>query len=205
QVQIWGMGIASRDLTGDDLPEIYLTSQGDNKLQTLVAGPEQPTYHDMALQAGVTATTPVNGGDPLPSTAWHPEFEDVNNDGLVDLYVSKGNVDRLPDSAARDPSNLFIGRPGGTFVDEAAAAGIVTFDRGRGAALADLNDDGLLDLVEVMLDAPVRVWRNVGAGSAETPAQMGSWLAVRLQEPGANRDAIGAKLDVRIGDTVTPP
>jgi hypothetical protein len=88
-------------------------------------------------------------------------------------------------------------------VDQAAAAGIVTFDRGRGAAVADLNDDGLLDLVEVMLDAPVRVWRNVGGGSAEAPAAMGGWLGVRLREPGANRDAIGAKLDVRVGDTVT--
>ena len=34
-VQIWGMGIASYDVTGDGLPEVYLTSQGDNKLQTL--------------------------------------------------------------------------------------------------------------------------------------------------------------------------
>ena len=34
-MQIWGMGIASYDLTGDGYPEVYLTSQGDNKLQTL--------------------------------------------------------------------------------------------------------------------------------------------------------------------------
>jgi len=201
-LRIWGMGIASQDVTGDNLPEVYLTSQGDNKLQTLLAGPEQPTYRDIALTSGVTATTPVNGDDRLPSTAWHPEFEDVNNDGLQDLFVSKGNVDQIPDYAARDPSNLFIGQPGGTFIDEAAAAGIVTFDRGRGAAVADLNDDGLLDLVEVMLDAPVRVWRNVGAGSAAAPAPIGSWLAVRLTQPGANRDAIGALLDVRVGDSV---
>ena len=34
-MQIWGMGIASYDVTGDGLPEVFLTSQGDNKLQTL--------------------------------------------------------------------------------------------------------------------------------------------------------------------------
>ena len=39
RMQIWGMGIASQDLTGDGYPEVYLTSQGDNKLQTLAAGP----------------------------------------------------------------------------------------------------------------------------------------------------------------------
>ena len=38
-VQIWGMGIASQDLTGDGYPEVYLTSQGDNRLQTLADGP----------------------------------------------------------------------------------------------------------------------------------------------------------------------
>ena len=38
-MQIWGMGIASHDLTGDGYPEVYLTSQGDNKLQTLTSGP----------------------------------------------------------------------------------------------------------------------------------------------------------------------
>ena len=37
--------------------------------------------------------------------------------------------------------------------------------------------DGLLDLVEVKLDAPVRVWRNLGAGTDATPAPMGHWLA----------------------------
>src|SRR5204863_531251 len=37
-VQVQGMGIASRDLTGDGLPEIFLTSQAANRLQTLTAG-----------------------------------------------------------------------------------------------------------------------------------------------------------------------
>jgi hypothetical protein len=193
------MGIASQDITGDGLPEVYLTSQGDNKLQTLVSGSGGPTYRDMALGSGVIGTHPATGGDPLPSTAWHPEFEDVNNDGLLDLYVSKGNVDRVPDYASRDPSDLFLGQSDGTYVDQAAAAGIATFDRTRGAALVDLNNDGLLDLVEVKLAAPVRVWRNVGTGTAAAPAAMGGWLAIRLSEPGANRDAIGALVDVRLG------
>ena len=35
-----GMGIASYDLTGDGYPEVYLTSQGDNRLQTLAGGPD---------------------------------------------------------------------------------------------------------------------------------------------------------------------
>ena len=72
----------------------------------------------------------------MPSTAWHPEFVDVNNDGFIDLFVSKGNVSAMPDYAQKDPSELLLGQPGGTFVPAAEAAGIVTFDRGRGAAVA---------------------------------------------------------------------
>jgi hypothetical protein len=202
KVQVWGMGIASQDLNGDGLPEVYLTSQGDNKLQTLLAGPAQPTYRDIALRTGVIATHPANGGDPLPSTAWHPEFVDVNNDGFIDLYVSKGNIGGVPDYATRDPSDLFLGQPDGTFVEGAAAAGIVNFDRTRGAALTDLNGDGLLDLVEVKVDAPVLVWRNVGAGDATEPKAMGGWLGVSLRQPGANRDAIGSVIEVRTGDAI---
>ncbi len=200
-VQIWGMGIGSYDVTGDGYPELYLTSQGPNKLQTLLAGPDRPSYRDVALKRGVVATRPSAGGDPLPSTAWHPEFQDVNNDGFIDLYVSKGNIGEQPDYAARDPSDLFIGRADGMFDARAEEAGILDYARGRGAALVDLDQDGLLDLVQVDLDAPVRVWQNLGAGTTQAAA-MGNWLDVRIRQPGPNRDAIGAVVAVRVGDTV---
>jgi hypothetical protein len=202
RTQVWGMGIASYDLTADGYPEVYITSQGDNKLQTLLAGPSQPTYRDIALRRGVTAAQPFAGGDPLPSTAWHPEFADVNNDGFVDLFLSKGNVNVMPDYAAKDPSNLMLGQPDGTFVEAAEAAGILSFARGRGAAVVDLNLDGLLDLVEVNLGAPAMVWRNVGAGTEAAAAPLGHWLALRLEQRGPNRDAVGAWIEVRVGDAV---
>ena len=60
-LQIWGMGIATYDVTGDGLPEVFLTSQGDNRLQTLTDGPERPTYGDIAIRRGVTAHRPFMG------------------------------------------------------------------------------------------------------------------------------------------------
>ena len=42
RLRIWGMGIASYDVTGDGLPEVFLTSQGDNKLQTLADATGRP-------------------------------------------------------------------------------------------------------------------------------------------------------------------
>jgi enediyne biosynthesis protein E4 len=201
-MQIWGMGIASHDLTGDGRPEVYLTSQGDNKLQALAGRSPQPAYEDIAFRRGATAHRPYAGDVTKPSTAWHPEFQDVNNDGYVDLLVTKGNVEAQPGYAARDPSNLLLGQPDGTFVESAQAAGITHFARGRGAALADLNLDGLLDLVEVNRRERVRVWRNAGAGDPEGPRPMGDWVAVRLQQPAPNRDAVGAWIEVRSGGRI---
>ena len=186
--RIQGMGIGSYDVTGDGYPDAYLTSQGPNVLQSLLAGPSKPTFKDLSVELGLTATRPSTGGDPLPSTAWHPEFEDVNNDGFIDLFVSKGNVDDQVDYATKDPSDLFLGQPDGSFVQAAEAAGIVDFARGRGAALADLNLDGLPDLVEVFYDAPVRLWRNEGAiGSTPGAAANAHWLDVRPGQPAPNR------------------
>jgi hypothetical protein len=57
----------------------------------------------------------------------------------------------------------------------------------------------MLDLVEVFLEAPTRVWRNVGSGTADAPKPLGNWLAVRVEQPGPNRAAIGGWLEVRSG------
>ena len=202
-LQIWGMGIASQDLTGDGLPEVYLTSQGDNKLQTLTAGASQPAYRDIALRRGVTSAQPFAGGQHLPSTAWHPEFADVNDDGFTDLLVTKGNVGAQADYATLDPNDLFLGQLDGRFLQAADEAGLLRYERGRGAALADFNLDGLLDLVVVNYGADTVLWRNVGAGTASAPAQMGHWVMLDLEQDGPNRDAIGARIELRIGDLRT--
>ena len=201
-VQIQGMGIASYDLTGDGYPAVFLTSQGDNRLQTLAVGPSRPTYRDIGSKRGVNAAQPFTGGDVRPSTAWHAQFDDVNNDGFVDLFISKGNVTDQPDYAQKDPSDLLLGRSDGTFAESADAAGILSFDRARGAALADFGLDGSLDLIEVNYGAPVRIWRNVGSGSAAHPAAMGGWLGLKVEQPAPNVDAIGAWIEVRVGDRI---
>ena len=120
----------------------------------------------------------------------------------MDLFVAKGNVDAIPTFTDEDPNNLFLGQPDGTFVEGAIDAGIVHFDRTRGAALVDLNRDGLLDLVEVNRTAPVRLWRNLGAGSGTDPVAMGNWLAVRIDGEGPNPRGVGAWIGITIGDHI---
>jgi hypothetical protein len=198
------MGIASQDVNGDGIPEVFLTSQGDNKLQMLDAGSTTPSFHDIALKSGVTTQRPYAGGDVLPSTAWHPEFGDVNNDGFPDLLVTKGNVDGELDSAMKDPSDLMIGTADGTFTEGAQAAGIVRYEKSRGAAVVDLNMDGQLDLVVVDRNSNIQLWRNAGSGDASKQVPMGHWLSIALQQTAPNVDAIGAWLEVKVGNrTIT--
>jgi len=196
-LKIWGMGIASIVFPNDTYPSYFLTSMSDNKLQVLKSGTADaaptPVYKDVAYDRGAVAYRPYTGTDLKPSTAWHAQFEDVNNDGLFDLFIAKGNVDRMPDFAAQDPNNLLLQRPDATFQEVGDVAGIASFGAARGAALADFNLDGKIDLVVVNRRASAKLWRNV-------TAEAGHFIALRLQNDGPNRDAIGAWIEVKRGD-----
>jgi hypothetical protein len=199
ELRIWGMGIASQDLDADGIPEVFLTSQGDNKLERLVDDADGPTYRNISLDAGVTAHRPFVGGDVFPSTAWHAEFDDVNNDGWMDLFIAKGNVSIQEGFAIDDPNNLLLGTPEGVFREAATEAGTADMASTRGGALVDLNRDGLLDLVTVAREAPARVWRNIGSGSGLEPAPMGHFVSLRLRQPPPNTGAVGAWIEVDAG------
>ncbi|WP_319637541.1 FG-GAP repeat domain-containing protein [Roseitranquillus sediminis] len=185
EVSLWGMGIASRDLTGDRLPEVMSTSMGDQLLQIATAD----GYVAAPYEIGTYAARPFLGDDGRPSTGWHAEFGDVDNDGRDDLFIAKGNVDQMPSNALKDPNNLLMQQSDGRFAETAEAAGVATVERARGAALADFDLDGRLDLVVVNRRAPMELWRNVSDGT-------GHWLALNLEQPGPNRNAVGAWIEL---------
>lgn len=201
-VRIWGMGIAEADLDADGLPEYALTSMGDTKLQTLddEADEASPVYRDIAYAMGATAHRPYAGDDLKPSTGWHAQFDDVNNDGRQDLFIAKGNVQAMPDFAAFDPDNLLLAGFDGKFTEVGDLSGIALNRRGRGGTLVDFNMDGMLDLIVVNREAPVSLFRNLGAGSAHGPRPMGNWVQIELRQRGNNRDAVGATINVKSGN-----
>ena len=141
RLRIWGMGIASQDITGDGYPEVYLTSQGDNKLQSLADGPSAPTLRGHRLATGRDRARPVRGWRrTCPPRHGIRSSRTSTTMGSLDLFVSKGNVEhaaRLRHEGPEQPPHragrrhLRRGRRGG----RASSATAVR----RGAALVDLN------------------------------------------------------------------
>ena len=74
-------------------------------------------------------------------------------------------------------------------------AGVASLHRARGAALVDMNADGLLDLAVLNRRAPLELYQNVTEGG-------GNWLSVSVHQDGVNPDAVGAFVELRAGDRV---
>ncbi|MHA6344912.1 CRTAC1 family protein [Roseivivax sp. CAU 1761] len=191
RVSLWGMGIASGDLDGNGYPDVMLTSMGDQLVMLNAAG----TLSRAPYALGTYAQRPHAGDDGRPSTGWHAEFADIDNDGRLDLFIAKGNVDQMPSNAMADPNSLLRQGADGTFREVSVAAGIATPDRARGAGFADFDGDGRLDLVVVNRRAALELWQNVTAGA-------GHALALELAQPGPNRHAVGAWIEARSPDGV---
>lgn len=130
------------------------------------------------------------------SVTWAVFFLDVDLDGHLDVFAANGGTDEsqgMLDSRARlsQPPLLLRNLGGGAFEDVTAAAG-AAFGRpvlGRGAAYADFDGDGDLDLVLTELAGPARLLRNDGGGRNH-------WLRVRPLGARSNRRGIGALVRV---------
>ena len=186
------MGIASRDITADGLPEVMMTSMGDQLLQF---NRGEGRLENAPFALGTYAHRPYIGDDGRPSTGWHAEFGDIDNDVRDDLFIAKGNVDQMPSNALHDPNNLLMQGADGVFVEKGESAGIATTERSRGAGLVDLNADGRLDIVVVNRRAPLEIWENA------TPST-GNWLAVALRGDDGNTQGVGAWVELRSNNRV---
>ncbi|MCA9284174.1 MAG: CRTAC1 family protein [Phycisphaerales bacterium] len=189
------MGIAIADVDGNGRPDVFTTNFSSDT-NTLHLNLDGRFFDDRTQQYGLGAVS-------RPYLGWACAFADLDLDGDEDLLVFDGHVypqasREAMDSDYEQPPLLFA-RDGKRFRKvEATEAGawLAERHRDRTAVFADLDDDGDVDVVVGELNGPLRILRNDAAG-----ASAGSWLRVRLDDPGTpgNRHGIGATIDCIAG------
>ena len=181
-----GMGVAVGDYNRDGRVDIFKTNfAGDTS--TLYANAGNNACEDRTFASGIGRNTRWLG--------WGVSFLDLDLDGWLDLFLVNGHVypevEQLKGEAGyRQRKVVYVNR-GGKFDDVTDRLGApVTIEKaGRGAAFADFDNDGDVDVfVNNVHDTP-DLYRLDVQGS---PA----WLAVRLVGVTSNRSAIGARLRV---------
>jgi enediyne biosynthesis protein E4 len=183
------MGADFRDYDNDGLPDIIFAA---------LAGETFPLFHNEGRH-GFRDVSYLSGVGPLSNerSGWSPALVDFNNDGWKDLFVScshvNDTVEAFEAAKYRLPNAVFANLGDGTFRDYSAEAGTDFQTPGvhRGAAFADFNNDGKVDVVVSLIDGRAELWENV------SPVN-NTWLDVKLVGTKSNRDGLGAR--VRIGN-----
>ncbi len=125
---------------------------------------------------------------------------DVELDGDLDLFVANGHmqpdITKVHDGIRyEERAQLFRNNFDGTFEEIGQKIGGV-FDSllvARGAAYADFDRDGDLDVLLTENDGPAHLWRNDLQNER-------SYLRVHLQGTESNRDGIGAQIDAVVSE-----
>jgi hypothetical protein len=179
---ISGMGADFGDIDGDGRFDIVMTGL-KNETYDVFLNRGNGEFEDGSVQTGMVKLSRLWGG-------WGCGLVDLDNDGWVDLFVAGGGLD-VQDA---QPNRIFRNMEG-KFEDVSAQAGAEFARAGlhRGAAFADFDRDGRLDVAVTALNAPMELWWN----RSETPQH--HWLQLRLTGAESNRSAIGAEVRCRAG------
>jgi hypothetical protein len=126
-------------------------------------------------------------------------FFDYDNDGWPDIFVADGHIEDAIERVQKrvtyaEPSHLFHNLGGGKFQEVTMQMGpaFAAPRVARGAAYADIDNDGFLDVLVTTNAGPAVLFHNEGASNHS--------LRLKLVGTKSNRDGIGAVVRVTAGD-----
>jgi len=187
-----GMGVDAADYDNSGIPSLVVTNF-DNEMLGLYRAGKGGMYVDQAPRSEI-------GRRSRSSLGFGCFFFDADLDGMLDLLVVNGHIDDTVTHVRRDvgyaqPPHLFLNRGSEGFRDVAmdVGGGFATPKVGRGAAFADFDRDGDLDVLITTNHGPAYLYRN---------DQVSGNRAIRFRLIGvkSNRDAIGAQVRIFYGD-----
>ena len=202
--------VTRMDMMGDRNPPVPYPGQVENRpdymINTLFLNRGDGTYTEIAQLAGLGAT----------EWSWTPAFVDVDLDGYEDILVANGqeraarsldvserlrvlrsgrqlSADEIFDNRRQfprqnSPNLAFRNRRDLTFEDNSRAWGFDFDGVSHGLVLADLDNDGDMDVLVNNLNGPAAVYRN----DATAPR-----VAVRLKGSAPNTHGVGARITIR--------
>jgi hypothetical protein len=185
-----GMGTEIADFDGDGLPDIFLTAFS-REYNTLFRNLGKLQFEDVTLKAGLQSG--------FLTLAFGTKLFDYDNDGSLDIFCTNGHVtDNVelydPQLSYKQSDLLYQNIGGGKFKDVSAESGPAFRIKhvGRGAAVADFDNDGDLDIVIADCGGPALLYRNDGGNRNH-------WLAIKARGRESNRFGLGSKVRVTAG------
>jgi hypothetical protein len=184
-----GMGVAVADYDEDGNADIVKTNFSDD-IPNLYHNNGNGTFEDRVLQSGLGAYMEYVG--------WGVQFLDVDHDGRRDLLLINGHVypevERSPEIKYRQPRLLYWNVGGGRFKDISAESGaaVQASYSSRGAAVADLDQDGSLEVVVSNMGTRPSLMKNFGSRK--------NWLLVQCVGTTSGIDPFGARVRVHVGN-----
>ena len=198
------MGLSAGDYDGDGDVDLFMSHWVDE---------ENALYRNLLAESGLQA--PPNSAHirfvdesysamlaevSLKQIGWGTALFDYDNDGNLDIFVTNGSTFqelRQPEILIPQTDALFRNNGDGTFSDVSEMTGITALPPrvGRGATFGDYDNDGDVDIFIVNNHAAPILLRNEGGNR-------NNYLHVELIGTDQNRNAIGAKIQLKTADGI---
>ncbi len=161
------------------------TATHDSDRQVLYRNNGDGTFTDVTRESGLYKAFGAMGAN----------FEDINGDGYLDIYLATG----APQMGRLERDALFLNNGDGTFTDETITSGLGNIGKGHGVTFGDADADGDVDIYVSVGGAFIGdQWHNL---FYHNPGTQNNWITLKTVGVKSNRDGIGAKVTLTLGNT----